>query len=54
MRWQFQNENYLNARRAWDKVAHDKQKIKEIQIQIDDLQQRKEELKKDIEKGSSS
>lgn len=44
MRWQFQRENYLSARRAWDKVSQDKQKIKEIQLQIDDLQKRREEL----------
>lgn len=44
MRWQFQNENYLDARRAWDQVAQDKQKIREIQDQIDDLNARKQQL----------
>lgn len=46
MRWQFQNENYLDARRAWDKAAQDKQKIQEIQDQIDDLKVRKSKLLK--------
>ena len=44
MRWQFQNENYLDARRAWDKVAQYKQKIQEVQDQIDDLKKRKNSL----------
>jgi len=44
MRWQFQSENYLDARRAWDRVATDKQKVKEIQDQIDDLRQRKQQI----------
>lgn len=44
MRWQFQNQNYLDARRTWEKVAQDKQKIKEIQDQIDDLEKRKTEI----------
>lgn len=44
MRWQFQNENYMDARRAWDKAAADKQKIQEIQDQIDDLNVRKQKL----------
>lgn len=42
MRWQFQNQNYTDARRAWEKAAQDKQKIKEIQDQIDDLEKRKQ------------
>lgn len=44
MRWQFQNENYADARRAWEKVAAEKQKVKEIQEQIDDLEIRKAEI----------
>ncbi len=44
MRWQFQSENYLDARRAWDQAARDKQIAEEIQIQIDDLETRKKEL----------
>lgn len=44
MRWQFQNENYLDARRAWDRAAQEKQKIRELQDQIDDLKKRKEKL----------
>lgn len=44
MRWQFQNENYLDARRAWDKVAQDKQKIREIEDQIEDLKNRQDRL----------
>ncbi len=44
MRWQFQNENYLDARRAWDRAASDKQKIQEVQDQIDDLKARKQKL----------
>lgn len=46
MRWQFQNESYLDARRAWDKAAQDKQKVQEIQDQIDDLQTRKTDILK--------
>ncbi len=44
MRWQFQNQNYLDARRAWDKAAEDKQKIQELQDQIDDLEKRKKQI----------
>ena len=44
MRWQFQNENYLDARRAWDRAAADKEKIKELQDQIDDLKARKKKI----------
>lgn len=44
MRWQFQRENYLDARRAWDRVAADKQKIRELQDQIDDLEERKQKI----------
>lgn len=44
MRWQFQNENYLDARRAWDRAASDKQKIQELQDQIDDLKARKQKI----------
>lgn len=47
MRWQFQNENSFDARRAWDQAAQDKQKIQEIQDQIDDLKRRKEEILKE-------
>jgi len=53
MRWQFQNQNYLDARRAWDKVAQDKQKIQEIQDQIDDLENRKKQLLKEHGKEQS-
>lgn len=41
MRWQFQSENYSDARKAWGKVAQDKQKIEEIQDQINDLEAHK-------------
>ncbi len=41
MRWQFQRNNYMDARRAWDKVVESKQKMVEIQDQIDDLKARK-------------
>ncbi|NGX27356.1 MAG: hypothetical protein K940chlam6_01290 [Chlamydiae bacterium] len=44
MRWQFQSENYLDARRAWDRVAADKQKIQELQDQIDDLNAKKQNI----------
>lgn len=44
MRWQFQQENYLDARRAWDKAAADKQKIQELQDQIGDLEKRKKKI----------
>ncbi len=44
MRWQFQNENYLEARRAWDEIAVGKQKIGEIQERIQQLETRKKEL----------
>ncbi|MDN3506663.1 MAG: hypothetical protein P0S96_05490 [Simkaniaceae bacterium] len=47
MRWQFQNENYSDARRAWDQVAADKQKIQELQDQIDDLKAKKEKIIKE-------
>lgn len=50
MRWQFQNENYMDARRAWDKIAQDKKKIKEIQEQIDDLEDRKAKILEEDEK----
>lgn len=53
MRWQFQNENYLDARRAWDKAAQDKQKIQEIQDQIDDLKNKRDELLKKHDKDTS-
>lgn len=46
MRWQFQNENYLDARKAWDQVAKDKQNIEELQGQIDELEKRKKQLSK--------
>jgi Asp-tRNA(Asn)/Glu-tRNA(Gln) amidotransferase A subunit family amidase len=52
MRWQFQNENYLDARQAWDKAAQDKQKIREIQDQIDDLKNKKSELLKKHDKAT--
>jgi hypothetical protein len=54
MRWQFQNENYLDARRAWDKAAVDKQKILEIQDQIHDLNKRKSTLLKEHDANPSS
>ena len=47
MRWQFQNENYLDARRAWDQAAQEKQKIREIQDQIDDLKRRRNQILKE-------
>ena len=47
MRWQFQNENYLDARRAWDQAAQEKQKIREIQDQIDDLRRRRDQILKE-------
>ncbi|NGX39267.1 MAG: hypothetical protein KR126chlam1_00590 [Chlamydiae bacterium] len=53
MRWQFQRENYLDARRAWDKVAHDKQKIRELQDEIDDLEKHKAKLLQEHGKSSS-
>ena len=52
MRWQFQNQNYLDARRAWDQAAQEKQKIQEIQDQIDDLTARKKQILQ--EHGESS
>ena len=52
MRWQFQNENYLDARRAWDQAAIQKQKIREIQDQIDDLRSRRNQILQ--EHGQSS
>jgi len=48
MRWQFQKENYMDARRAWDQVASDKQKIQELQDQIDDLEVRKRKLQEEV------
>ncbi len=54
MRWQFQNENYLDARRAWDRAATDKQKIQEVQDQIDDLKARKQKLIQDNGSKKSS
>ena len=54
MRWQFQSENYLDARRAWEKSAQDKQKVKEIQDQMDDLQKRKQKILKEHEPKKSS
>jgi len=47
MRWQFQNENYLDARRAWDQAAQQKQKIREIQDQIDDLKKKRNQILKE-------
>lgn len=47
MRWQFQSENYRDARRAWESAAQDKQKIEEIQTQLDILQQRKQRILKE-------
>ena len=47
MRWQFQNENYLDARRAWDQAAQEKQKIRELQDQIDDLRRRRDGILKE-------
>nr|NGX38609.1 hypothetical protein [Chlamydiota bacterium] len=44
MRWQFQNQNYLDARRAWEQASQEKQKIQEIQDQIDDLEVRKKKI----------
>ena len=44
MRWQFQNENYMDARRAWDQLALQKKQIEELQSQIDLLEARKEEI----------
>jgi len=54
LRWQFQNENYLDARRAWDQAAQDKQKIQEIQDQIDDLENRKKKLAEEHGADSAS
>ena len=51
MRWQFQNENYLDARRAWEQVARDKQIIKEIQDQIEDLKAQKQGILTEHGKG---
>lgn len=53
MRWQFQKENYLDARRAWEQAAQEKQKIREIQDQIDDLKSRKEQILKENGHASS-
>lgn len=46
MRWQFQNENYLDARRAWEQAAQEKQKIREIQDQIEDLKRKRNQILK--------
>ena len=54
MRWQFQNRNYTDARRAWEKAAQDKQKAQEIQDQIDDLEKRKTTILKEHGKHPSS
>lgn len=53
MRWQFQRENYLDARRAWDQAAAEKQKIQELQDHIDDLQKRKHKILKDHGQSST-
>jgi len=53
MRWQFQNENYSDARRAWDQVAAAKQKIQELQDQIDDLEAKKQKILKEHGEKSS-
>lgn len=47
MRWQFQHENYLDARRAWDELAIKKEQMKEVQAQIDKLEARKQEILKE-------
>lgn len=44
MRWQFQSQNYLEARRAWDEIALGKEKIREIEKRIEQLETRKKEL----------
>jgi len=44
MRWQFQNENYLDARRAWDQVAREKEQMAAVQKKIDELETRQQEL----------
>ena len=44
IRWQFQSQNYLDARRAWDKAASDKQKVQELQDQVDDLRAKKQQI----------
>jgi ABC-type phosphate transport system auxiliary subunit len=51
MRWQFENENYLDARRAWDQVARNKQAMQEIQDQVNDLQTERQRIVKEHEKG---
>ncbi len=54
MRWQFQRENYLDARRAWDQIAREKQAIQELQDRIDDLETQKQKiLKKNGKIGES-
>lgn len=44
IRWQFQNENYMDARRAWDEVAALKTQIQEMQVEVDKLEARKQEI----------
>lgn len=44
MRWQFQNENYQDARRTWDQVAREKEQLAAVQKKIDELEARKQEI----------
>lgn len=53
MRWQFQNENYLDARRAWDQAAQQKQKIQELEDEIQGLKARRETILKEHGQVSS-
>lgn len=47
MRWQFQKENYLDARRAWDNAAKNKRMVGEFQGQIDQLNFEREQILKE-------
>ena len=47
LRWQSQKENFTDARRAWDRAAKEKQKIQEIDDQIQNLESRKENILKE-------
>lgn len=46
MRWQFQNNNYIDARRAWDQIAREKEILQKIEERIDQLQSQKQEILK--------
>lgn len=46
LRWEFQDENYPDARKAWERVEKDQNQLDQIENQIHNLQSKRAEILK--------